>query len=104
MMCGVVFRALVVTGLLGMAGCAANKVEVVDDLGLALDVASTAEGAYAASPHADQKALVELGHLLVAAQVAVATFQSSAAPVDEAAARAAIAALASCVASAGATL
>jgi hypothetical protein len=76
-----------------LAGCAAGKPEVAADLTMALDVAATAESAYAARPDADPKKIAALQRLLAVAQAAVASWQSSALPADQAIASAAISAL-----------
>ena len=78
---------------LSVAGCAGSKPEVAADLTVALDVAATVEGAYAERPDADPKKMAELSRLLAAAQAAVASWQASALPADQAIASAAISAL-----------
>lgn len=86
-------RVVVATILLGIAGCAVNKPEVSTDLSVALDVAATLEGAYAARPTADPKVVAELARLLATAQAAIVSWRSSKLPADQAAANAAISAL-----------
>lgn len=76
-----------------VAGCGATKPEVATDLSVALDVAATLEGAFAARPTADPKVVSELARLLATAQAAVASWQASSSPDDEAIANAAISAL-----------
>ena len=88
---GVVAAAVAVSW--SLAGCAASKPEVATDLTVALDVAAAAEGVYAARPDADPKKVATLQRLLAVAQAAVASWQSSALPADEALASAAISAL-----------
>jgi len=87
--------------LVALCGCAGGKAQVADDLDVALDVASVAEGAYAARPNADPKTVAQLSRLLSVAQAAVAAWQASTQPEDQAAASAAIAALVAYEASAG---
>jgi hypothetical protein len=88
---------------LALGGCSAGKSQVATDLDLALDVALAANGAYAARPTADPKIVANLSRLLAAAQAAVASWDASAKPEDQAVANAAIAALVSYEASAGVT-
>ena len=76
-----------------LAGCAASTPEVAADLAVALDVAATAEGAYAARPGADPTKVAELSRLLAVAQAAVTSWQASSLPADQAIASAAISAL-----------
>jgi hypothetical protein len=76
-----------------LAGCAGTTQANATDLTLALDVAATARGVYAARPDADPKVVAELARLLAAAQAAVASYQTSTSPADQAAAQAAISAL-----------
>jgi hypothetical protein len=78
---------------LAVAGCAADKPEVAGDLDLALDVASTLEGAYAAKPSADPKVTAEFARLLATGQAAVAAWAASNSPADQALADAAVSAL-----------
>jgi hypothetical protein len=78
---------------LSLAGCSASKPEVAADLTVALDVAATVEGDYAARPNADPKKVAALSRLLSVAQAAVASWQASALPADQAIASAAISAL-----------
>jgi hypothetical protein len=78
---------------LGLAGCAASKPEVAADLTVALDVAAAAEGVYAARPSADPQKVATLSRLLSVAQAAVASWQASSLPADQAIASAAISAL-----------
>jgi hypothetical protein len=78
---------------LALAGCAADKPAVAGDLTVALDVAATAEGVYAARPDADPTKVAELARLLAAAQAAVAAWSASSLPSDQALASAAISAL-----------
>jgi hypothetical protein len=73
------------------------------NLTVALDVAATVEGAYAARPAADPNAVAELSRLLASAQAAVAAWQASSSESDQAIANAAIAALVEYEATAGAT-
>jgi hypothetical protein len=84
-----------------LCGCAGGKPQVAGDLNVALDVASVAEGAYAARPNADPKTVAQLSRLLAAAQAAVTAWQASTQPEDQAAASAAIAALVEYEGSAG---
>ena len=87
-------RIMVVCAVaLGLAGCAADKTEVAGDLTVALDVAATAEGVYAARPDADPQKVAELSRLLASAQAAVTSWQASSLPSDQAIASAAISAL-----------
>jgi hypothetical protein len=96
-------KPIVAFGLLGaICGCAGGKAQVAGDLSVALDVASVAEGAYAARPNADPKTVAQLSRLLLVAQAAVTAWQASAQPQDQAVASAAIAALVEYEASAGA--
>ena len=88
---GVFAAAMAVS--LSLAGCAASKPEVAADLTVALDVAATAEGVYAARPDADPEKVAAVQRLLAVAQAAVASWQSSALPADQAIASAAISAL-----------
>lgn len=76
-----------------LGGCTASKTQVSTDLTVALDVAATAEGAYAARPDADPTKVAELSRLLSAAQAAVAAWSASSLPEDQALASAAISAL-----------
>jgi hypothetical protein len=76
-----------------LAGCAADKPAVAGDLTVALDVAATAEGVYAARPGADPAKVAELSRLLAVAQAAVAAWSASSLPSDQALASAAISAL-----------
>jgi hypothetical protein len=95
-------KPVIALGLLvTLCGCAGGKAQVADDLNVALDVASVAEGAYAARPNADPKTVEQLSRLLATAQAAVTAWQTSTLPEDQAAASAAIAALVAYEASAG---
>jgi hypothetical protein len=85
--------ALGVVASLILAGCTASKPQTATDLMIALDVAATAEGAYAARPDADPKKVTQVGRLLATAQAAVAAWSASSRPADQALASAAIAAL-----------
>jgi uncharacterized lipoprotein YajG len=77
-----------------LGACATTSTQkVASDLSVALDVAATLEGAYAARPTADPKVVAELSRLLAAAQAAVTSLQASGAAGDQAAANAAISAL-----------
>ncbi len=87
----VIVACLVVS--VSLAGCAADKPEVAGDLTVALDVAATAEGVYAARPGADPTKVAELSRLLAVAQAAVAAWSASSLPSDQALASAAISAL-----------
>jgi len=96
------------TGLIGAAsalfvlgGCSGNKPQIAADLNVALDVAAAAEVAYAARPTADPKTVAQLSGLLTAAQSAVASWQASTKPEDQAIASSAVAALVEYEASAG---
>jgi uncharacterized lipoprotein YajG len=84
---------LAALGLLGACAATASPQSVASDLQVALDVAATVEGAYAARPSADPKVVAELSRLLAAAQAAVTSLQASGAAGDQAAANAAISAL-----------
>ena len=97
------FRGAGLGALLLLAGCAGGKADVAGDLTVALDVAATVEGAYAARPSSDPKKVAELARLLAVAQAAVASWQASTLPADQAVASAAISALVEYEASAGAT-
>jgi hypothetical protein len=94
--------AVSITAALFLAGCAASKPAISGDLTVALDVAATIEGAYAAKPGSDPKKVATLSRLLAMAQAAVASWKASSLPSDQALASAAIAALAEYEASAGA--
>jgi hypothetical protein len=96
------FAACVVLAI-GLAGCAADKPEVAGDLTVALDVAATIEGAYAARPDADPTKIAELSRLLASAQAAVVAWRASSLPADQALASAAISALVEYEASAAPT-
>jgi hypothetical protein len=87
--------------LIALCGCAGGKPVVGADLQVALDVAAVAEGAYAARPDADPKTVAQLSRLLAVARSAVAAWQASTQPEDQAVASAAIAALVEYEASAG---
>ena len=76
-----------------LCGCVADRATVGTDLTAAVGVAAAAEGFYAAQPGADPTKVAEWSRLLVAAQAAVASWQASTTPADEATARAAVAAL-----------
>jgi hypothetical protein len=78
---------------LALGACSATTPQVAADMQLALDVAATVEGAYAAKPTADPKVTAELARLLAAAQAAVASLKASGSSGDQAAADAAIAGL-----------
>ena len=78
---------------MSLAGCAADKPAVAGDLRVALDVAATAEGAYAARPDADPARVAALSRLLATAEAAVAAWSASSLPSDQALASAAISAL-----------
>ncbi len=87
-----VIAACVVVSV-ALAGCAADKPQVAGDLMVALDVAATAKGVYAARPDADPTKVAELSRLLASAQAAVAVWSASSLPTDQALASAAISAL-----------
>ena len=93
----------VVCATVMLAGCAGDKPQVATDLTVALDVAATVEGAYAARPGSDPKNVAELARLLAVAQAAVASWNASSLPADQALAGAAISALVEFEATAGAT-
>jgi uncharacterized lipoprotein YajG len=79
--------------LLGACSTTTSTQSVGNDLQVALDVAATVEGAYAARPTADPKVVADLSRLLAAAQAAVTSLQASGTAGDQAAANAAISAL-----------
>ncbi len=85
-----VMSILVMTSL---AACTASKPQVATDLNTGLEVAAALEGAYAARAGSDPKVVAELARLMAGAQAAVAAWEASTSPTDEAAANAAIAAL-----------
>ncbi len=88
-------RALYLIAAAGgvLAGCSASTPQSAADLNLAYNVAAAAEAAYAAQPGAKPNTIAQLAHLLSAAQAAMLTWQNSAAPANQTAANAAIAAL-----------
>jgi hypothetical protein len=86
---------------LALGGCAAQKPQISADLTFALDAAIAAEVAYAADPAEDPATVSDLTRLLASAQVAVAAWQSTTKPEDQAIASAAISALVSYEVSAG---
>jgi len=86
-----------------LVGCTTTTPEQAADLTVALDLAATVEGAYAARPTADPMAVAELKRLLDSAQAAVAAWQASGSTSDRAIANAAIAALVEYEATAGGT-
>lgn len=86
--------SIIVAGsLLFLSACADSKPALAADFQVALDVAATIEGAYAAKPTADPRTVAELSRLLATAQAAVASWQTSNSPGDQGLANAAISAL-----------
>ena len=85
-----------------LVACAATKPNVATDLNAGLEVAAALETAYAARPSANPKVTADLAHLLASAQAAVAAWNASDSPTDQALASAAIAALVAYEASANA--
>ena len=86
-----------------LSGCAGSQPSTAADLTAAFDVASAAEAAYAAQPHANPKTVAELGRLLAAAQAALFSWTNSQSAGDQAALSATIAALVAYEASARAS-
>ena len=82
----------VVLALVCLSACTATRPEVTTDLNAGLEVAAALESAYTARPSADPKVAADLTRLMATAQAAVASWEASSSPSDEALANAAISA------------